>query len=129
MDATIETKDCAMPGYIDPTRLLLNESEALGRTGSEADDTLSEMSVDAETLRLTKNVALHRRLLENTSLWLTVNAALKSGTIDEDKDAYVENDWLSKNAEDNISRLAEYKLLGNILSEEWTLKVTDWEWL
>ena len=80
---------------------MLNESEALGRTGSEAvsrtlgeneklelnvDDTLSEMSVDAETLRLTKNLALDRKLLEDTSHWLTVNAALKSGTIDKDKD-------------------------------------------
>ena len=107
MDATIETKDCAMPGYTDPTRLLLNESEALGRIGSEAvsrtlgeneklglnvDNTLSEMSVDAETLRLPKNVALDRKLLEGTSLWLAVNAVLKSGTIDKDKDAVVESD-------------------------------------
>ena len=123
---------------------MLIESEALGRTVSEAvsrtlaeneklglkvDDTLSEMSVDAETLRLTKNVPLDRKLLEDTSLWLTVNAALKSGTIDKDKDPVVESDWLSKNSEDDISRLTEYKLLASILSEEGSLKVTDWEWL
>ena len=123
---------------------MLNESEALGRTVSEAvsrtlaeneklglkvDDTLSDISVDAETLKLTKNVPLDRKLLEDTSLWLTVNAALKSGTIDKDKDPVVESDWLSKNSEDDISRLTEYKLLASILSEEGSLKVTDWEWL
>ena len=62
---------------------MLIESEALGRTASESvsrtlfeseelrlkvDDTLSAISVDAETLRLTKNVALDRKLLEDTSL-------------------------------------------------------------
>ena len=123
---------------------MLNESEALGRTVSEAvsrtlaeneklglkvDDTLSEMSVDAETLRLTKNVVLDRKLLEDTSLWLTVNAVLKSGSIDDDKDPVVESDWLCKNSKDDTSRLTEYKLLERVLAEEGTLKVTDWDWL
>ena len=86
---------------------MLNESEALGRTVSEAvsrplfeieklglkvDDTLFDISVDAETFRLTKNVALDRKLLDDTSLWLTVNAALKSGSMDDDKDPVVEID-------------------------------------
>jgi len=123
---------------------LLNESEALGRTVSESvsrtlfekeklglkvDGTLSDMSVDVETLRLTKNVALDRKLLEDTSLWLTVNAGLKSGSIDDDKDPVVESDWLCKNSKVDTSRLTEYKLLESVLAEEGTLKVTDWDWL
>ena len=118
---------------------MLNESEALGRTVSEAvsrtpfeneklglkvDDTLSDISVDAETLRLTKNVALDRKLLDDTSLWLTVNAALKSGSMDDDKDPVVEIDWLSNSCRDDTSWLIEY-----VLAEEGTFKVTDWDWL
>ena len=95
---------------------MLNKSEALGRTVSEAvsrtlfedeklglklDDTRFETSLFAETLRLTKNVELVWKLLEDTSPWLRVNAALKSGTIDEDKDPVVESDWLCKNSEDD----------------------------
>ena len=88
------------------------------------DDTPSDITVDAETLRLTKNVALDRKLLDDTSLWLTVNAALKSGSMDDDKDSVVEIDWLCNNCKDDTSRLTEY-----VLAEEGTLKVTDWDWL
>ena len=123
---------------------MLNESKALGRTVSESrsrtlfkneklglkvDDTLSDISVDADTPRLTKNVALDGKLLDDTSLWLRVNAALKSGSIDDDNDPVVQSDWLSKNSKDDISWLTEYKLLGSIPSDEDTLKVTDWDWL
>ena len=105
---------------------MLNESEALGLTFAEAvsrtlgenerlgvkvDDTLSHMSVDTDTRMLTKSVALDRKLLDDTSLWLTVNAALKSGSIDDDKDPVVQSDWLSKNSKADISWLTEYKLL------------------
>jgi len=128
---------------------LVNESEALGRKVSEAgsrtvfeneklglkvDDTrfetslvaetLSDISVDAETLRLTKKVALYRKLLDVTSFWLRVNA-FKSGTLDKDKDPVVESDWLCKNSEDDTSRLTECKSLELRLAEENTLELTD----
>ena len=119
---------------------MLNESEALGRTVSESvsrtlfeneklglklDDTRLGITLVAETLRLAKNLELDCKLLEDTSLWLRVNAALKSGTIDEDKDPVVESDWLCKKSEDDTSRLTESKSLEWRLAEENTLELTD----
>ena len=119
---------------------MVNESEALARKASEAvsrtlfeneklglklNDTRFETSLVAETLRLAKNLELDRKLLEDTSLWLRVNAALKSGAIDEDKDPVVESDWVCKNSEDDTSRVTECKSLERRLAEENTLELTD----
>jgi len=38
------------------------------KLGLKVDDRLSDISVDAETLKLKNNVALDRKLVENTSL-------------------------------------------------------------
>ena len=93
------------------------------------DDTLLDTSLEAEALRLAVNVVLDGKVLDVTSLWLTVNAALKAETVDEDKDPVVESDWLSKNSKDDTSRLTEYKLVERTLVEEDTLKPTDWDWV
>ena len=90
-------------------------------------DTLLDTSVDAEALRLVVNGVLDRKVLDVTSLWLTVNVALKAETIDEDKDPVVESDWLCKNSKDDTSWLTEYKLVERTLVEEDTLRLTDWD--
>ena len=122
--------------------MLLNESEALGLTESEAlwttlgendklglkvDDTLSDMRLDAETLKLAETSALDCKVLEVPSIWLTVNGELEAKPVDEDEDPLVDSDWLCKNSEDDTSRLTEFKLLERTLVEEDTLRLTDWE--
>ena len=124
--------------------MLLNESEALGWTVSEAlwttlgdneklglkvDDVLLNLRLDAETLRLTERSALDRKLLEVPSIWLNVNEALKAKPIDEDDDPLVDSGWLCKNSKDDTSRLTECNSLERTLVEEDTLKLSDWEWL
>ena len=93
------------------------------------DDTLLDTSLEAEALRLAVNVVLDGKVLDVTSLWLTVNVALKAEAIDEDKDPVVESDWLCKNSKDDTSRLTKYKLVERTLVEEDTLRLTDWDWL
>ena len=122
----------------------LNESEALGRTVSEAlwttlgenerlglkvDDTLFDIRLDAETLRLTEKSALERKVLVALSIWLTVNGALKAEPIVEDEDPLVDSDWLCKDSKDDTPRLTECKSLERTLVEEDTLRLTDWDWL
>ena len=93
------------------------------------DDTLLDTSLEADPLRLAVNVVLDGRELDVTSLWLTVNAALKAETIDEDKDPVVESDWLCKSSRDDTSRLTESKFVERTLVEEDTLRLKDWDWL
>lgn len=124
--------------------MLLNESEAsrgkiseelsttLGandKLGLKVDDTLFDIRLDAETLRLTEKSALDRKLLEVPSIWLTVNEALKVKPTDEDDDLLVDSDWLCKNSKDDTPRLTECKSLERTLVEEDTLKRSDWDWL
>lgn len=124
--------------------MLLNESEAsrgkvseelsttLGandKLGLKVDDTLFDIRLDAETLRLTEKSALDRKLLEVPSIWLTVNEALKVMPTDEDDDLLVDSDWLCKNSKDDTPRLTECKSLERTLVEEDTLKRSDWDWL
>lgn len=124
--------------------MLLNESEASRRTVSEelsttlgandklglkVDDTLFDIRLDAETLRLTEKSAFDRKLLEVPSIWLTVNEALKVMPTDEDDDLLVDSDWLCKNSKDDTPRLTECKSLERTLVEEDTLKRSDWDWL
>lgn len=124
--------------------MLLNESEASRRTVSEelsttlgandklglkVDDTLFDIRLDAETLRLTEKLAFDSKLLEVPSIWLTVNEALKVMPTDEDDDLLVDSDWLCKNSKDDTPRLTECKSLERTLVEEDTLKRSDWDWL
>lgn len=124
--------------------MLLNESEASRRTVSEelsttlgandklglkVDDTLFDIRLDAETLRLTEKSAFDSKLLEVPSIWLTVNEALKVMPTDEDDDLLVDSDWLCKNSKDDTPRLTECKSLERTPVEEDTLKRSDWDWL
>ena len=119
---------------------MLNESEALGRTVTEAlcttlgendelelkvDDTLFDIRLDAEAPRLTERAALERNVLDVRNLWLVFNGALKVKSIDEDEDPLVSTDWLCKNFKDDIPRLIECKSLERTLAEGETLKPTD----
>ena len=121
----------------------LNESEAMGRTVSEApwktlgenerlglkvDDTLFDIRLDAETRRLTEKSALDRKVLVAPSIWLTVNGAPSAEPIVEDEDPLVDSDWLCKNCKDDTPRLTECKSLERTLVEEDTLKLTGWDW-